>query len=39
LTDTPLAGNLLSSEEKRQASAGRHPHDGLQTRAIAGSHR
>ena len=25
LTDTPLAGNLLSSEEKRQASADRHP--------------
>jgi len=25
LTDTPLALNLLSSEEKRQASADRHP--------------
>jgi len=25
LTDTPLAQNLLSSEEKRQASADRHP--------------
>jgi len=25
LTDTPLAQNLLSSEEKRQASAERHP--------------
>ena len=25
LTDTPLAGNLLSSEEKRQSSADRHP--------------
>jgi NAD(P)-dependent dehydrogenase (short-subunit alcohol dehydrogenase family) len=25
LTDTPLARNLLSSEEKRQASADRHP--------------
>jgi NAD(P)-dependent dehydrogenase (short-subunit alcohol dehydrogenase family) len=25
LTDTPLAHNLLSSEEKRQASADRHP--------------
>ena len=25
LTDTPLAQNLLSSEEKRQASANRHP--------------
>jgi NAD(P)-dependent dehydrogenase (short-subunit alcohol dehydrogenase family) len=25
LTDTPLAKNLLSSEEKRQASADRHP--------------
>ena len=25
LTDTPLAGNLLSSEGKRQASADRHP--------------
>ena len=25
LIDTPLAQNLLSSEEKRQASAGRHP--------------
>jgi NAD(P)-dependent dehydrogenase (short-subunit alcohol dehydrogenase family) len=25
LTDTPLKGNLLSSEEKRQASADRHP--------------
>jgi len=25
LTDTPLAGNLLGSEEKRKASADRHP--------------
>jgi NAD(P)-dependent dehydrogenase (short-subunit alcohol dehydrogenase family) len=25
LTDTPLAGNLLSTEEKKQAAAGRHP--------------
>jgi 3-oxoacyl-[acyl-carrier protein] reductase len=25
LTDTPLAGNLLSTEEKRKASADRHP--------------
>lgn len=25
LTDTPLVGDLLSSEEKRRASAGRHP--------------
>jgi NAD(P)-dependent dehydrogenase (short-subunit alcohol dehydrogenase family) len=25
LTDTPLAGSLLSSEEKRRASADRHP--------------
>lgn len=25
LTDTPLAANLLSSEEKRKASAERHP--------------
>lgn len=25
LTDTPLAGNLLSTDEKRQAAAGRHP--------------
>ena len=25
LTDTPLAGNLLSTEEKRKASAERHP--------------
>ena len=25
LTDTPLAGNLLSSNDKRKASADRHP--------------
>ena len=25
LTDTPLAGSLLDSDEKRSASAGRHP--------------
>ena len=25
LTDTPLAGNLLSTDEKRKASADRHP--------------